>query len=167
MTQIMRLRHWTVTAAVMALAIPMSSPSTLSAQGRSASGSRAYVEVLGNGLVFSVNFEHTVWRELDVRVGAGGLGLEGVKYVLGFAMAGWQVSHGRHAVHVGLGGGIIRFVNVFFLDGRPQTTFYGTAALAYRFQPRPRGMFLQLAFTPVLAESTFSPWPGLAIGYAF
>lgn len=159
--------HGAVRAAVMALGIATCSASTLSAQSPPTDRSRVSVEVARNGLVYSANFEHTLWRGLDVRVGAGGLPFEGLQYALGLAMVGWQVNRGSHGVRVALGAGIIRFEDIFFLEGRPKTTVYGTAALAYRFQPRQRGLFLQLAFTPVLAEATLSPWPGLAIGYAY
>ncbi len=167
MTETKTLRHRAVRAAVMGLGISIWSASALSGQTPTTDRDRVYFEVAGNGLAYSVNFERTLWRGLDVRVGAGGLPIEDWRYALGFAMVGWQMTHGSHAVRGALGAGIIRFEDVFFLEGGPQTSVYGTAALAYRFQPRRRGLFFQLAFTPVLEDATLWPWPGLALGYAY
>jgi hypothetical protein len=129
--------------------------------------SKAFVEVLGNGLLISANYEQPVERRATVRFGTGGLWTEGVKYVLAFGMVGWELTEGKHVVQLSAGAGVIHFEDVFFLDGVPTTTGYGTAALAYRYQPRPRGVFFQLSFTPVLAESTLSLWAGAALGLAF
>ena len=129
--------------------------------------SRVYLELLGSGLVYTVNYEHPVGRSASVRIGAGGLWTGGIKYGLGVGTVGWELGAGRHLVLVSAGAGVIHFAEVFFLEGDPTTTGYGTAALAYRYQRRPRGVFLQLSFTPVLAERTVTPWGGVAVGTAF
>lgn len=154
-------------ALAITMAIPAAPPVADSADGQSMDrGSKAYLEVLGNGLVISANYEHPVGRSATVRVGAGGLWIGGVKYGLGFGMVGWELTGSRHIVHISAGAGVIHLVDVFFLEGAPTTTGYGTAAIAYRYQPRPRGVFFQLSFTPVL-ESTLLPWGGTAVGVAF
>lgn len=155
-------------ALAITMAVVAAPPVAGSADGQSMDrGSKVYLEVLGNGLVFSVNYEHPVWTSATVRVGAGGLWIGGVKYGLGFGMVGWELTGNRHVVHISAGAGVIHFADVFFLEGVPTTTGYGTAAIAYRYQPRPRGVFFQLSFTPTLAESTLTPWGGAAVGVAF
>lgn len=70
-------------------------------------------------------------------------------------------------MHISAGAGAIHFADVFFLEGGPTTTGYGTGAIAYRYQPHPRGVCFQLSFTPVLADKTLFPWAGAAVGVAF
>ena len=61
----------------------------ISGVAQDSSGSnRLFVELLGNGLIYSLNYERDLAGPLSLRVGAGGLPFESVEYALGFGMLG-------------------------------------------------------------------------------
>lgn len=151
--------------AVAAAVIAIVPAATLRAQGEGST--RAYLELGGHGLAYSVNFERDVGAGFDLRLGLGGVPLDGLRYGVAVGMLGWQPTNGTHALHVGAGAGVVRFDEVFFLEGGPTTTVYGTATVGYRYQPRPRGLILQIAFTPLFVDRRVQPWVGVAIGRAF
>ena len=158
-------RAFLPTFVVLALVIGHST--TLLAQEAQTRAPKAYVEILGNGLGFSMNYEHPLYGRVDLRVGGGGLMLKDWTYVMALAMVGWQFNSGRHAFRAAVGGGTIHFADMWFLEGNSETSGYATVSVAYRYQPKRRGFFLQIAFTPVMAERTVLPWGGLGVGYAF
>ncbi len=141
--------------------------SALGQQAQAVPQHRVYFEALGNGIVYSVNYERSVSGLLSVRVGAGGLAVEGVRYALGFAMPNVRVGRGTHSLQFGVGAGVLWIDEVWVLEAENDTYLYGTAAIAYEFRPGARGIFLRAAVTPVFTTDEIAPWVGFGLGYAF
>jgi hypothetical protein len=160
-----RRRPWLV-GTVSVVALLLSAPSAVRAQ-EEASKDRLYLEGLGNGIIWSLSYERTLWKDLSVRIGGGGTPFTDLEYALGYAMADWRFGGRQHGIHVAVGAGVVRIVDVPLLETTEETVAYGTASLAYEFRPRPRGFFLRLAFTPVFTTDEGGPWGGGGFGFAF
>ena len=150
----------------VALALIALSPD-LGAQPGMAARNRAYLELLGSGLAYSLNYERTVADRLSLRIGAGGAWAGGLTYLVGLGGANWHVGAGRHSGLIGLTGGVIWLEDVWILEGNEEVDEYAAVTLGYRFQPASRGFFLQAAFTPIVTEQDVAAWAGVGLGVAF
>jgi hypothetical protein len=139
----------------------------LNAQEVPRAPNRVYLEALGTGLVYSLNYERDLTGHLSLRAGAGGLWSSGLTYLLGFGGPSWRLGAGRHWAFLGLYGGAVWLKDVWILEGNEEVAGYAAVSLGYRFQPGPRGAFLQVAFTPVLTTQEVAPWGGVGFGVAF
>jgi hypothetical protein len=139
----------------------------LAAQEGPPARNRTYVEVLGTGIVYSLNYERDVADALSVRVGTGGLWVEGVTYLVGLSGVTWRLGTQRHAALVGVNVALIWLQDVWVISEDQQVEGYAGLTLGYRFQPSRRGFFLQAAFTPIASDHGFAPWGGLGLGWAF
>jgi len=131
-----------------------------------------YVELLGNGLVFSANYDmRFAAAETDGLGGRLGIGYVGggdlggsvltvpviINYLLGKDGKYFEVGAGFTYV-----GG-----NTTFADGF-ESGIIGTMSFQYRRQPIDGGFMWKIGLTPVIAAGTFIPyWPGISIGYAW
>ncbi len=142
-------------------------PARLSSQEQDARN-RVYLELLGPGIAYSFNYERALGRDLGIRVGASGWPESGVQYVLGFAMMMARLGHGAHSAILGAGAGVAWFVDVDILETTDVVGGYGMAAIGYQWQPKPRGFFLRLSYTPLFGSGGVAPlWGGLSVGVAF
>ena len=129
-----------------------------------------YVEAMGAGGVASLNFEQLVTPQVAVRVGVGsGLGLFEETLV---APATVSLLRGGRNSFLELGAGMA-FVAVpddpdldDLLYDNPDSHVAATAILGYRYQGD-WGLFMRLAFTPLLNAEEFVPMGGASIGYSF
>jgi hypothetical protein len=142
------------------------SSSALLAQ-TSPAANRVFVEGLGSGIVWSVNYERTVSEPFTLRVGAGGLPTSGLRYVLAFVIPGAQVGDGAHRLVVGAGLGMAWFQDVWVFERTDVVQAYGVGTLGYQYQPRARGVFLRASFTPIVTGQDLAPWGGASVGVAF
>ncbi|MEZ4387858.1 MAG: hypothetical protein R3D98_09825 [Candidatus Krumholzibacteriia bacterium] len=151
-------------ATVLALAVPAS------AQSYWVRHSSFYVEVMGSGGVASVNFEQLVTEKVAMRVGLGG-GLGWFEeQVVAPATVSYLVGDRNSFLELGAG---VAFVAVPD-DANPDDLLYddpdshvaGTAILGYRYQGD-WGLFMRLAFTPLVNSEGFVPMGGAALGYSF
>lgn len=142
-----------------------------------------YAEALGNGLLYSVNYERIVapW-DVGLRAGAsfitykvsnaegsGNLTLATMPLVASYY---WGTP--RHKLQLGLGATLLYFDASSDATG---TKFEGagtglgiaaTGVVGYRFFPKDGGLTIGAGFTPLLrASKGFLPWGGLDVGWAF
>lgn len=135
-----------------------------------------YVEGLGNGLVYSVNYERRFAESVAGRAGfmiLGGQSDQETDDRLGIAifpvMANYLVGSGSH--HLELGGGLL-----FGLAGA-DTEEYGTVSgggiggvtttFGYRYHPRDGGFLFRVGLTPFYSDGRPQLWGGLSLGYSF
>jgi hypothetical protein len=141
-----------------------------------------YAEALGQGLLYSVNYEYMFTPHVSGRIGytnwsvpmyllisAGSLGYEG-----GPVMVNYLWGDGDHHLETGIGAvlGVMRYSGVDTIFGETLSDKYkflplGTATLGYRYQPREGGFLFKIGATPLFDGVRFLLTGGFAIGGTF
>lgn len=124
------------------------------------SKSTVYVEVFGQGILCSINYDYRFHPNFSFRIGSGF-----AIYVFSLPITvnlliGTETPH-----HLELGCGFV------FLGYRNLSGMVPTANLGYRYQPKTGGFFFKIAWTPIISvKSNFDEgkmWGGVSIGYTF
>jgi len=140
-----------------------------------------YVELLGQGGLYSVNYEHRFSPSLSGRVGFTSWSLPttflfqvGKIDVIGFPlMLSYLTGEGNSHLEVGVGGvlGSGRWTATSFwgesVSDGPRTFVVGTATVGYRYQPVHKGFLFRIGATPIFGSSGVRMLGGLSGGYAF
>lgn len=133
-----------------------------------------FVELLGNGLVYSLNYERFFTPQLGIRIGGMFLRGEddaGDEATVGIfpVMATYLLGDGNSHFETGLGVGIFTAsANIDEIDEDfGASDLYATATLGYRYQKPEGGVIFRAGFTPAYASGNFIPWVGVSVGYAF
>ena len=128
-----------------------------------------YVELLGNGLLLSANYDVRIANKFGVRAGIGYVGsTEGEGGILTVPVMGnFLLGNNGRYFEVGAG---ITYVSgnsdIFNDDGF--SSILGTLSFMYRRQPVDGGFMWKIGLTPFLAEGIFVPyWAGVGIGYCW
>jgi hypothetical protein len=139
-------------------------------------------EVLGSGLLYSVNYERIIdkWN-IGLRGGASyftyavsSYGRSGNLVLVSFPIVasyyfGWR----NHNLQLGLGATILYTGVATDSEGTKFEAERSGAGLAmsgvvgYRYMPRDGGISFGVGFTPLVRASKFLPWGGANVGYAF
>ena len=155
-------------AGLVALAVAV--PAGAAAQepaGDSTARNAVYVEALGNGLVYSLNYEREVAPRWWLRLGAGWVGSGGAFPVTASYLAG-TAPH-----HLEIGAGPLLVVWPDFgdeagdLGSTGGTSLLGTGTVGYRYQPQEGGLMFRIGATPVFSLEGLLVWAGVSLGYAF
>jgi hypothetical protein len=144
-----------------------------------------YVELLGSGALYSLNYERFFTDDISARVGAMYLGLDASSVsTTGVASASANLlvvpvtvsylglSSGAHAFELGAGVDIVYF-SASAKDSTGTSAFGsgsgvgGTAIIGYRYAPKNGGFNFRAALTPLFGQGGFLPWFGLSFGYGF
>jgi len=139
-----------------------------------------YVELLGIGGLYSVDYEYRFAESLSGRIGftrwsvPWGLFVVGSFDVVGFpVLVSYLVGSGGHYLEVG--GGVLIYSaklsgsDVFFgspVNGETSGAL-GAVSIAYRYQPSRGGLLFRVALTPLTNFSSAKIWGGLSLGVAF
>lgn len=141
-----------------------------------------FVEALGSGLLYSVNYERLVESlHLGLRAGASYFTVAVSQYdrsgnftLLSLPLvASYYLRWRRHNLQLGLGTTLLYTSAATDSQG---TKFEGelsglgiaaSAAVGYRYLPTGRGITFGAAFTPLLRAGKFLPWGGAHVGYVF
>lgn len=130
--------------------------------------SSLFVEAMGAGGVASVNFDHRVETNIALRVGVGSTFGAFEEYLVIPATVSYLLGERRSFLEIGAG---MAFVAVGddpdpgdLLYDEPDSHVAGTAILGYRYHGA-NGLFMRLAFTPLLNSEGFVPMGGAAIGF--
>ena len=154
-------------------AVPDSAHKTASASARNA----LYVELLGAGLLYSINYDRHLIGRMHARVGyatfGSGFGSGDSKLHL-VPMQLMFVSDAEDALEIGAG------VTMVVDRGRnairphdssaPSSDLRAVASLiiGYRYQPVENGFLFRIGFTPFIGyDGRFLPFGGISFGYAF
>lgn len=131
-----------------------------------------FVEALGNGLIYSVNYERFVAPRIAIRIGGEYLGgsfdsSESVSLGLFPVMGTVLLGEGTH--HIELGAGLTFATANVDLDelGELDAAALPTATIGYRYQKPEPGFIFRIGFTPVVLDERVLPWGGISLGYAF
>lgn len=132
-----------------------------------------YVELAGNGLLYTVNYDRFFTPKITGRVGVMRAGVSDVSLTAIPLMGNYLVGSGGHKLELGLGPQILRVgIDVEGGDGfagfdEEVTTIAGSATIGYRYQSMDGGFVFRVGFTPMFSQFGFQPWAGLSLGYAF
>lgn len=156
------------------------------AQPRNLARNSIYLELLGNGFLYSINYERAFNRFLHARIGfmSGQLASkvicsqiyceqneEDLPNIIPL-MLNYIYGHGKHKFEVGMG---LAFTTStrgeFDLDDagliNNDTKLVGVATIGYRIQPESKGALFRAGFTPFFGNEGVQPWGGLTVGYAW
>lgn len=139
-----------------------------------------YLELFGNGGLYSLNYEREVTEGLRVRIGYAGwtaqdlfAGPEASMQTLPFTVL-WSRGRGHH--HAEIGGGFVTGRKTRDADfARASQRFTSlTGVIGYRYQRRERGFLFRAGFTPFYAlndaddaypDEGFFPSVGISVGF--
>lgn len=132
-----------------------------------------YFEALGNGALYSLNYDRLFTENFGGRIG--------IMYLSSFDMIFTSAenlllipvmlnyfSGSEHKLEIGAGVVIVSADYIgFFGLGSGGTGIGGTATLGYRYQQTDGGFLFRAGFTPFFGEGGFQPSGGLSIGFSF
>jgi hypothetical protein len=151
--------------------------------GRTARNS-LFLELGGNGGIYTVNYDRVVNERFSVRAGVGYMsigatvtssnGSQGSASVSMLAiplMANFMLGNDNHKLE--LGGGL----TLFYLSGSSSSSGnfvsgsgfapIGSLVAGYRYVPQDGGFTFRVGFTPLISTEDFVPWGGISFGYLF
>ena len=148
------------------------------AKAQEIGGSRSqsvYMEFLGNGLTYSLNYDtrfSNSHKGLGGRVGIGYISLVGNSLTSVPIVANYLFGQDKHYFEVGAGATLLAgAASVDFGPGESRargTAFIGTMSLGYRLEPQDGGFLFRAGVTPIFDRSSFFPfWPQISFGYSF
>ncbi|NBC27868.1 MAG: hypothetical protein GVY08_13470 [Bacteroidetes bacterium] len=140
------------------------------------SSNSVYVELLGNGFFYSINYDHRFTNHFGGRMGfmiIEGQSEQSTDDQISFAilpvMANYLVGSGSHRLELGAGlqfvlaGGTLENYGSFSGGGiGGVTTTFG-----YRYQPVDGGFLFRIGATPFYSDGRPQLSGGLSLGYAF
>jgi hypothetical protein len=147
-----------------------------------------FVELAGNGGIYTVNYDRVINEHFSVRAGLGYMALgasatasngngttttasASVSMLAIPILANFLLGNQNHKLE--LGGG----VTLFKMTGT-SSTFEGVASgsafgpvgtlvAGYRYVPSDGGFTFRIGFTPLVSTESFMPWGGISFGYLF
>lgn len=132
-----------------------------------------YLELGGNALLYSINYDRLFTDRISGRVGVmffGAADGESSAGVVGTPiMANYLFGEGNSRFEAGAGvllvsGGID---NVEGYEDEDFSGSVGTATLGYRYQRPDGGFVFRAGLTPIFSLDGIAPWFGISFGYAF
>lgn len=166
-------------AGAVAAALAVCAPSPAAADdGKRQAKNALYVELLGNGFLYTVNYERLLQDDVWLRIGfetvnwtEGGLFSEGEHHELVAVPLMVSRLFGSRYGRLELGLGVVP---------NTLTGVSATATAGFRFQPPDGGFLFKVGFTPVYPfyayesesdyeedDPKFLPWFGLSLGWAW
>lgn len=130
-----------------------------------------FLELGGNGAIYSVNYEYLLNDNTGLRF--GGMASPADKddsddntSIFTFTtMLNYLAGSGKHRQEMGVGALFALasddFKGVEQFDGRGA---YGTATIGYRLQPPDGGFVFRIGFTPIMSADGVLPWFGISFG---
>lgn len=137
-----------------------------------------YVELLGNGIVYSVNYDRLITPNVSARVGVSAATAEDgegdrATIITAPVTASYLWGRGNSKFETGIGV-LVASASLEDLgddldigDDVGDTSVLGTATLGYRYQPADGGFVFRAGLTPIFTTDSFVPWFGVSFGYAF
>jgi hypothetical protein len=148
---------------------------TAAAQARAlpSAPNAVYLELAGNGLLYSLNYDRLLAPKIAARVGVMGLGAASDTSSAAVLAAPLMVSYlfGEGNSHFETGIGVMLAAGaVDEVEGFEDESFsgaVGTATVGYRYRRPGGGFVFRAGVTPFFNTSGIGPWIGLSFGYGF
>jgi len=129
-----------------------------------------YLEVLGPGGLYSVNYDMRftpTQNGLGFRVGFSTFSYQSVSIVTIPIGINYLIGHERNFFEVGVGYTYASISSKTRLKSKNFSSSFGNATLGYRFAPVKGGVFFKVELSPLLGNGFFIPWGGIGVGYKF
>jgi hypothetical protein len=134
-----------------------------------------YVEVLGQGFLYSVNFDHRFAENIAVRAGFSHFSvgfISDVSITTIPLMVEYLSGSGNDHLEIGLGAVPVygRIAGDLFGSSEGTTgawVIVATATVGYRYQPVGEGLLFRIGITPFFMNAGAQLFGGASIGYAF
>ncbi len=132
-----------------------------------------FVELGGQGLLFTANYDTRFSNRRDGlggRVGIGYIAADGDNATTVPLSLNYLLGKGRHFFEIGLGATLLatKASDYSFVFNDNNSDVIGTMSFSYRLQPVDRGFSLRAGLTPVFNKDFFIPYyAGLSLGYSF
>lgn len=136
-----------------------------------------FVEILGQGLLFSANYDTRFGNRRDGlggRAGIGYIGADGSSVTTVPVSLNYLLGKGKNFFEIGLGATFAsaKVGDSFIFDDEDGSSrgngVIGTMSFSYRLQPVDSGFAFRAGFTPVFNKNNFIPYYfGLSLGYTF
>jgi hypothetical protein len=132
-----------------------------------------YIEFLGNGIIYSLNYDRMFTESFGVRAGVGYIEPIAESIVSFPLMLHYLVGTGNSKFELGIGATIISQSEnsgfSFISDDKEFTGsgVLGTLTIGYRYQRNEEGFVFRAGFTPLFGKIGFWPLAGLSVGYGF
>lgn len=137
-----------------------------------------YVELGGNGLLYSLNVDRRFLPGMGVRAGIGvvplllGISLEDRATLITVPVMAYFLSGPEGNSHLEMGAGATFTSAEFKWDtfgdaDESASRFIPTATFGYRYQPAGGGRVLRVGVTPVFLFGELIPWVGFSYGRTF
>ncbi len=140
-----------------------------------------YAELLGPGLLYSINYERVVADDVTMRIGAS---IIPYSYYRGSStmiilpvMANYLLGSGNSKLEIGAGVDVLMMRDEMYgdLEPLPSARIRNTSgvlligSLGYRYQPTDGGFHFRIAASPILTPTTgfFIPSVGISFGSCF
>ena len=133
-----------------------------------------FLELAGNGLLYSLNYDHKLFNHLSARIGGMYLGVQeratnqSVSLLAVPIMANYLVGNGSSRLEIGAGVTVGRAGGNINTGDIDQGAFgWFTSTIGYRLQPTNGGFLLRVGLTPHFTSQGILPWAGLSLGGTF
>ena len=132
-----------------------------------------YIELLGNGLLYSVNYDRLFADQISGRVGLMVIGAandsSAAAVIAAPIMANYLFGRGNSHFEAGVGITLMTGAveNVEEIEDEGFSGAVGTATLGYRYQRPDGGFIFRAGLTPFFGRGGIVPWFGLSFGYGF
>jgi hypothetical protein len=132
-----------------------------------------YIELLGNGLLYSVNYDRLFADQISGRVGLMVIGAandsSAAAVIAAPIMANYLFGRGNSHFEAGIGVTVMTGAveNVEGIEDEGFSGAVGTATLGYRYQRPGGGFVFRAGLTPFFGGGGILPWFGLSFGYGF
>lgn len=141
--------------------------------GESSRAQNVFVEVGGQGLLFTANYDTRFGNRRDGiggRVGIGYISIDGNNATTVPLSLNYLLGKGNKFFEIGLGATVLATSgdeNSFFFEDN-NSNVIGTMSFSYRLQPVDGGFSFRVGLTPVFNQDFFVPYyGGLSLGYTF
>lgn len=139
----------------------------------STSPNSVYFELLGNGLLYSLNYDRMITESFGARVGMSYIAPVGAAVFTFPIMVHYLVGSGNSKLELGFGACLVSQPdNSSFSFKGSDKDFAGSGALGtmiagYRYQKADQGFVFRAGFTPFFGEIGFQASFGISAGYGF
>jgi hypothetical protein len=162
---------------ILFLLIGILPPNAFGQEEKEGSNHGVFLELLGNGIFYSVNYDTRFSKKVDGlggKVGFGYISIDGDHYSSFPFLVNYLIGKNGHYFEMGAGANFLvaDFDNGVGVFDKPEIAKWegwsGTISLGYRYHPVDGGFLFRAGFTPIVKRGEFNPfWPQVSFGYAF
>ena len=135
-----------------------------------------YFEALGNGGLYSVNYDRMFTETIGGRIGFSYI--PEIDFIFSSindlmvipVMLNYFIGSVNHKLELGAGIAYVSFTSGDFLgfeSSSGSSGVTGTATIGYRYQPANGGFLFRIGFTPMFNDEWFQPFDGVSLGFGF